>query len=130
VADPDDPWGGDERRQRARKVKPQYGEGALVHVVGARNQAEAEFIQSLLLEEGVPSLVRRAPGFDVPDFLAAGPRELLVPESGVAAARDVLLQSDLLGAAPTGPDPRRLAIGIAIGLLVVIALALIGSALS
>ena len=44
----------------------------------------------MLLEEGVPSLVRRSGGFDVPDFLAAGPRDVLVPESGAAAARDVL----------------------------------------
>ena len=35
------------------------------------------------------------PGFDVPDMLAAGPRDVLVPESGVEAARDVLLQSDI-----------------------------------
>ncbi len=39
---------------------------------------------------------RRARGFDVPDFLAAGPREVLVPASGVPAARDVLLQSEIL----------------------------------
>ena len=39
---------------RARKIKPQYTEGDLVRVAGARNQAEAELIQGLLLEEGVP----------------------------------------------------------------------------
>ena len=65
-------------------------------VVGARNQTEAEFIQSLLLEEGVPSMVRRTRGFDVPDFLAAGPRDVMVPESGVQVAREVLLQSELI----------------------------------
>jgi hypothetical protein len=85
--------------ERARRVKPQFSEGALVRVVGARNQVEADFIQNLLLEEGIPSMQRRARGFDVPDFLAAGPREILVPASGVSAARDVLLQSELL---PTG----------------------------
>ncbi len=72
----------DARHERARKVKPQFAEGKLVRVVGARNQAEAEFIQGLLLEEGVPSLLRRSAGFDVPDFLAAGPRDVLVPQSG------------------------------------------------
>jgi len=75
---------------RARKIKPQYSEGELVRVAAARNQAEAELIQGLLLEEGIPSLVRRSGGFDVPDFLAAGPRDVLVPASGAQAARDVL----------------------------------------
>ena len=51
-------------------------------VAYAQNQPEAELIQGLLLEEGIPSMTRRAPGFDVPDFLAAGPRDILVPESG------------------------------------------------
>ncbi|HXA53586.1 MAG TPA: zinc-ribbon domain-containing protein [Solirubrobacteraceae bacterium] len=85
-----------ERQRTARKIKPQYAEGEPTRVVGARNQVEAEFIQNLLLEEGIPSLQRRARGFDVPDFLAAGPREILVPVSGVLAAREVLLQSELL----------------------------------
>ena len=87
-----------ERHERARKVKPQYAEGELIRVAGAHNLAEAEFIQGLLLEEGVPSLLRRAAGFDVPDFLAAGPRDVLVPASGAAAAREVLLESDIIGA--------------------------------
>ena len=82
--------------ERARKIKPQYAEGALVRVVGARNQTEAEFIQGMLLEEGVPSTLRRAMGFDVPDMLAAGPRDVMVPISGHAAAREVLLQAELV----------------------------------
>jgi hypothetical protein len=81
---------------RARKIKPQYSEGELVRVAGARNQAEAELIQGLLLEEGVPSMLRRSRGFDVPDMLAAGPRDVMVPASGAAPARDVLLQAELL----------------------------------
>jgi uncharacterized protein YbaR (Trm112 family) len=88
-----------EQHERARKIKPQYAEGDLVRVAGGRNQAEAEMIQGMLLEEGVPSLLRRARGFDVPDFLAAGPRDVLVPESGAGAAREVLLEAEL---APTG----------------------------
>ncbi len=79
-----------ERRERARKIKPQYSEGRLVKVAYAQNQPEAELIQGLLLEEGIPSMTLRAPGFDVPDFLAAGPRHILVPESGVEAAREAL----------------------------------------
>jgi Putative prokaryotic signal transducing protein len=78
------------RRARARKIKPQYAEGTLVRVARAQHQAEAELIQNLLLEEGIPSMTRRSGGFDVPDFLAAGPRDVLVPQSGAEAARDVL----------------------------------------
>jgi hypothetical protein len=80
----------DERREHARKIKPQYSEGRLVKVAYAQNLPEAQLIQGLLLEEGIPSMARRAPGFDVPDFLAAGPRDILVPESGMQAAREAL----------------------------------------
>ena len=79
-----------ERQQRARKVLPQYGEGGLVKVGYARNQPEAEFLAGMLLEEGIPSVIRRAGGFDVPDFLAAGPRDIMVAASGADAARDIL----------------------------------------
>lgn len=77
-------------RERVRKVKPQYADGELVRVARAGNQAEAELIQGLLLEEGIPSMTKRSGGFDVPDFLAAGPRDVLVPQSGADAARDLL----------------------------------------
>ncbi len=108
------------RHERARKVKPQLSEGRLVRVAGARNQAEAEFIQGLLLEEGVPSMLKRSAGFDVPDFLAAGPRDVLVPESGVGAAREVLLQAELISSEPAAPvvAPLRLMAGILIALAI------------
>jgi hypothetical protein len=110
----------DDRHARARKIKPQLAEGRLVRVVGARNQAEAEFIQGLLLEEGVPSLVRRSAGFDVPDFLAAGPRDILVAQSGAATAREVLLEAELVGAAPLPAPtaPARLLVGLLVALAV------------
>ena len=76
----------DEAHERARKIRPELTRGPLVRVAGGRNQAEAELIQNILLEEGVPSILRRTAGFDVPDFLAAGPRDVMVPESGAAAA--------------------------------------------
>jgi Putative prokaryotic signal transducing protein len=85
----------DERQRKARKIKHQYTEGALVKVARANNQPEAELIEALLLEEGIPSLQRRAGGFDVPDFLAAGPRDILVPESGAEAAKEALKPSSL-----------------------------------
>jgi hypothetical protein len=103
-----------ERHERVRKIKPQLAEGSLVRVAGARNQAEAEFIQGLLLEEGVPSLLRRTAGFDVPDFLAAGPRDVLVPQTGVSTAREVLLQAEIISAErlSSAVDPWRLLIGL------------------
>ena len=104
-------WKGGALHDRARKVRPQYAEGPLVKVASARHQAEAEMLQGILLEEGVPSLVRRSGGFDVPDFLAAGPRDILVPASGAEAAREVLGVT----AAPQPPAaldrPRHAAVG-------------------
>jgi hypothetical protein len=91
-----------EAHERARKVKPQYTGGRLVKVGWARNQAEAELIQGILLEEGIPSVQRRTRGFDVPDFLAGGPRDVLVPEAGAEDARDLLTAAELEPAEPAG----------------------------
>jgi ribosomal protein L37E len=109
-----------DRHRMARKIKPQLSEGRLVRVAGARNQAEGEFIQAMLLEEGVPSVLRRSAGFDVPDFLAAGPRDVLVPESGAPTAREVLLQAELVTADAPGPPvaPIRLLLGLLVALAV------------
>src|SRR5882757_7060739 len=100
--------------ERARKVKKQYLEGDLVFVASAKHQAEAELIQGFLLEEGIPSMLRRSRGFDVPDMLAAGPRDVLVPEAAVAPAREVLMQAELLESENgSGIDgPARVAIGL------------------
>jgi hypothetical protein len=76
-------------------IDPEYTRGELIRVAGGRNQAEAELIQNLLLEEGIPSIVRRTAGFDVPDYLAGGPRDVLVAESAVQAAREMLLEADM-----------------------------------
>ncbi len=113
-------WTVSERHARARKVKPQLAEGELVRVAGAGNLAEAEFIQALLLEEGVPSLLRRSAGFDVPDFLAAGPRDVLVPASAVSTAREILLQAELISpdAGGTPVAPGRLLAGLLIALAI------------
>ena len=110
-----------ERHERARKIKPQYSRGELRRVATARQQPEAEFIQMLLLEEGVPSTLRRTAGFDVPDMLAAGPRDVLVPESGLEAAREVLLEADVAVAGVTPPQSvtgeRRSAAMLLLGIL-------------
>ena len=111
-----------EAHERARKVKPQFTEGELVRVAGGRNQAEAELIQGILLDQGIPSVQRRTRGFDVPDFLAAGPRDILVPRAAAEEALMLLSDAEL---GPQLPDPgadegqaRRLALGMAVALLV------------
>ncbi len=118
-----------EAHERARKIKKQYVEGELVRVAGGRNQAEAEFIQGLLLEEGVPSILRRSAGFDVPDFLAAGPRDVMVPESGAGTAREVLLQAEMVSDVPprAPTPPLRVFAALLAGLAVVAAIVWAGS---
>jgi hypothetical protein len=124
-----DPWEGDELRQRVRKIKPQLSEGDLVRVIGASNQAEAEMIQGMLLEEGVPSLVRRARGSDVPDFLAAGRRDVLVPASGVTTAREVLLQAEMLGDQAAPAAPARVLAGLLVAVALVALIVWVGAEL-
>jgi len=67
-----------------------------VKVAWAQHQAEAELIEQILKAEGIPCLIRRNKGFDVPDFLAAGPRDILVPATAADKARQLLadMQSD------------------------------------
>ncbi len=55
----------------------------LVRVAYAQTQMQAEMIQGLLTEHGIPSMLRRAPGFDNPDFLGAGPHVVMVSEPAV-----------------------------------------------
>jgi hypothetical protein len=116
-----------DRAERARKIKRQYSEGELVRVATGRHQPEAELIQNLLLDEGVPSTLTRTRGFDVPEMLAAGPRDVLVPQSGVATAREVLLQAELLPTEPQRPivSPTRLLFWLLVGTLVACAIALL-----
>jgi hypothetical protein len=109
-----------DAHEKARKVRPQYARGDLVRVTGGRNLSDSELIQGILLDHGVPSILRRTRGFDVPDFLAAGPRDVLVPESGYERARELLGDADMLtaeaepGSMPGIGSPARLALGIAI----------------
>lgn len=95
----------DEAAVRARKIHPPYAEGEPVRIATAQNQPEAELVQGLLLEAGIPSLARRSGGFDVPDFLAAGPRDVLVPRGGEAAARELLGTRAAVARAPRAPAP-------------------------
>jgi len=101
------------------RIDPEYTRGELVRVAGGRNQAEAELIQNLLLEEGIPSVVKRTAGFDVPDYLAGGPRDVLVAASAVEAAHEMLLDTDLAPrTAPPAPPRRPIArVAIVVGIV-------------
>jgi hypothetical protein len=112
------------------------GGGKLIKVGFARNQAEAEMLQALLLESDIPSILKRSGGFDAPEFLAAGPRDIWVNQGHAAEARRILAETlteseseereDLEGEAhlrATGGDPTspgRLAVYVAGGLIVAI----------
>src|SRR3954454_5808394 len=119
------------RQERARKIKTQLSEGEVTKVDAGRNQAEAELTRGLLLEEGVPSMLRRSACFDAPDMLAAGPRDVLVPRSGVQTAREVLLEADLLPAsgAGGGDSAARVMVGLLSALVLVAIIAWIGTEL-
>ena len=68
-----------------------------VKIGSAPNETMALLMEGVLKGAGVPSLVRRASGFDVPDFLAAGPRDVLVPGPDVDYARQLLEDTTGLG---------------------------------
>jgi hypothetical protein len=80
----------DGRHEHARKIKPQYAEGRLVTVARVENRIEAEFIEGLLLEEGIPCVLRASIAGYAP---IVDPRDILVPESGAQAAREALAWS-------------------------------------
>jgi ketol-acid reductoisomerase len=62
--------------------------GKLVRVAYGQSLTEAEMIQGLLSEHGIPSMIQRS--VDTPQFLASGPRQILVPEAAAEEAREVL----------------------------------------
>ena len=68
-----------------------------VKVAGAPNETSALLMDGVLKDAGIPSLIQRAPGFDVPDFLSAGPRDVLVPGSLLEEATQILEDTTGLG---------------------------------
>jgi len=86
------------------------GGGKLVKVAFARNQAEGEMIQGLLQESDIPSILKRSGGFDAPEFLAAGPRDVLVSSDLEQKARrllaDTLTESEDEERAELGDEAR------------------------
>jgi hypothetical protein len=114
------------------------GGGRLVKVAFARNQAEAELIQGLLSEAGVPSVLKRSGGFDNPDFLAAGPHDIWVNAAHEEEAKRTLaetmvaededearaeVEAEMLGRpASGGPAPGKLAAWVLLATVGAIAL--------
>jgi hypothetical protein len=68
------------------KIRPEYTHGDLRTVTTVRHVAEGEMLRGMLLEEGIPSMVRPARAFVIPQALGAAPHEVVVPESGYEAA--------------------------------------------
>ena len=66
-------------------------------VAAAPDESVALLMKGVLKDAGIPSLIQRAAGFDAPDFLAAGPRDVLVPGSLVEEAKQVLEDTTGLG---------------------------------
>lgn len=68
-----------------------------VKVGSAPNETSALLMEGILSDVGIPALIRRGAGFDVPDFLSAGPRDVLVPEPFFEEARQLLEDTTGLG---------------------------------
>jgi hypothetical protein len=68
-----------------------------VKVAAAPDETNALLMDGVLKNAGILSLIQRAPGFDAPDFLSAGPRDLLVPDSFVDEAKQILEDTTGLG---------------------------------
>lgn len=68
-----------------------------VKVGSAANETSALMMEGILREAGITALIQRATGFDAPDFLAAGPRDVLVPEPDLEEARRLLEDTTGLG---------------------------------
>jgi hypothetical protein len=68
-----------------------------VKVAAASDETQALLMDGVLKDAGIPALIQRAPGFDAPDFLAAGPRDVLVPGALLEEARQLLEDTTGLG---------------------------------
>ena len=64
--------------------------GDLTRLTSASSGPVAEMIKVLLEQVGISVLSQRPPAFDVPDFLAGGPRELFVRPSDHARAAELV----------------------------------------
>jgi hypothetical protein len=91
---------------------------ALRTVTTARHQSEAELVRGMLEEEGIKSMVRRAPSFALPQFLGAAPHEVLVRESDYDTAYQLVHGHEVEPRPPgarSGPEPGNLLAVLLIG---------------
>jgi hypothetical protein len=88
LAEPPSPVDGAPRSATAAPVGDVQPDGT-VRVAVAANQAEAELLQGVLTDAGIPSNWRRTGG-DLPELLAAGYREIYVPEGAAGEAQALL----------------------------------------
>jgi hypothetical protein len=74
------------------------GDGVVLTVVSG--EPEAELLCGLLRSAGIDCAYRDTEAIDSPieDFIAAGPREILVREADVAAAQELLADAKAEGA--------------------------------
>jgi hypothetical protein len=61
-----------------------------VKVGSAPDEARALMMEGLLRSSDIPVLIQRGAGFDAPDFLSLGPRNILVPSDFYEAATEIL----------------------------------------
>ncbi len=76
--------------RRGPRTRPPAREPEFVRVAIAANQAEGEMLQGILADAGIPSYLRRNAAFDVPDMLAGGARDVMVPGAQALEAHALL----------------------------------------
>jgi hypothetical protein len=78
-----------------------------VRVAVAANQSEAELLQGVLRDAGIPSNWRRTGG-DLPELLAAGYREIYVPAAAAEEAQALLATLEPADSEPEAAPTRRI----------------------
>src|SRR6185503_18708474 len=77
-------------REPDPRLKPEYARGDLVAVTTVPNQAEAEMVRDMLLNEGIPAMVRLGRLFDPRNLPAVTAHEVVVRASGYEAAHQLV----------------------------------------
>jgi Putative prokaryotic signal transducing protein len=93
------------------RLRPEYAQGELVAVTTVRNPAEAEMLRDMLLDEGIPSMVRMARSSNPFEMAGGAPHDVLVRESGYEAAYELVHGHPPEPVPPTsrsGPEPGNL----------------------
>ena len=81
--------------RRTSEAAPVGSEPQWTALTYAPNQPVAEMICNMLQESGLAAYHRRAQGFDVPDFMASGPRIVMVHRTTLENARAVIEPLDI-----------------------------------